>query len=271
MVKALRTGLIAEGEISQSWVAKLPGLRKTLGPLMGFSLRSASHTAKLIKAGKASDSYDELQKCGLILVFVPDEKLAEWIEKLAANGATWSKSSFVLCSSTQDSGALDSLRSLGSHTGSLSEMEGFGGKRFLFEGEQIVLQRLRRLIEADGSARVFAMKERLRPVYEAGLTFAAGMTFPMIAAAVDAMRAAGLHAKVAESAVEVAVLGALRAYLRAGKRGWSGPIAKVNRVELRKQYQALFEQNEALAEMYLKIAVDYLVETAAKPKGERAE
>ena len=265
MPKAPRTALIAEGPVSQSWVGRLPGLRQNLGPLKGLSLRNASRVAKLIKAGTPTDSYDELKKCELILICVPDQQLPEWIEQIAGCGTTWTNSSFVLCASALDSGALGPLRALGAHTGSLSQMDGFGGNRFLFEGGKVVLQRLRRLIEAERIARVFAMREGMRAVYDAGLTFAAGMTFPMIAAAVDSMRAAGLHAKVAEGAVESAVMGAIKAYLRAGKRGWSGPIAKVDRLELRKQYQALFEQDEVLAEMYLKIAVDYLVETAEKP------
>ena len=269
MPKAPQTALIAEGHFSQSWVARLPGLRKHLGPLMGLSLRNASRAAKLIKAGTPSDSYDELKKCDLILLCVPDAQLPFWLENLKTCGTNWAKSGFVLSASALDSGALHPLRELGAYTGSLSELDGLGINRFLYEGEKVVLQRLRRLIEEEGGARVFSMNERMRPVYDAGLTFAAGMTFPMIAAAVDSMRAAGLHVKVAEGAVEAAVLGALRSYLRAGKRGWSGPIAKVDRLELRKQYQALFEQDEVLAEMYLKIAVDYLVETADKPKVDR--
>ena len=88
----------------------------------------------------------------------------------------------------------------------------------------------------------------------------------VIAAAVDVMRAAGIHAKVAESTVETAVIGALRSYLRAGRRGWTGPVARADRDELRRQYHALFDINANLAEMFLKIAVDYLAESAAKPR-----
>lgn len=266
MPKAPQTALIAEGPVSQSWVSRLPGLRKHLGPLKGLSLRNASRVAKLIRAGTASDSYDELKKCELILICVPDARLTSWLEDIATCGTAWTNSSFVLCASAKGSDGVKSLQEMGAHTGSLSEMDGFGGNRFLFEGEKVVLQKLRRLVEAEGSARVFAMNEGMRAVYDAGITFAAGMTFPMIAAAVDAMRAAGLHAKIAESAVEAAVMGAVRSYLRAGKRGWNGPIAKVDRLELRRQYQALFKHDEVLAEMYLKIAVDYLVETVDKPR-----
>jgi predicted short-subunit dehydrogenase-like oxidoreductase (DUF2520 family) len=92
------------------------------------------------------------------------------------------------------------------------------------------------------------------------------MTFPMIAAAVDTMRAAGIPTKVAESTVETSVIGALRAYLRAGRRGWTGPVARADRTELRRQYQALFDVDPSLAEMFLKVAVDYLADLPSRPR-----
>jgi len=265
MPKAPRTALIAEGAVSQSWVGRLPGLRDYLGPVKGLTLRNASRTVNQIKAGVASDNYKDLQKCELILIGVPDEKLPDWIDDLLGCGLNWARVGFVLCSRRLDSQALARLRSLGGHTGSLSEMEGTSGQGYLYEGDNVALHRLRRLIEQNYTARIFEMKERMRPVYDAGLTFAAGMTFPMIAAAVETMRAAGLPAKVAESAVQTSVTGAVNAYLRAGRRGWAGPVARTDRDELRRQYQALFDVDSDLAEMFLKIAVDYLAEHAAKP------
>jgi predicted short-subunit dehydrogenase-like oxidoreductase (DUF2520 family) len=266
MVKGPKTGLIAEGSVSQSWVSRLPGLRRNLGPVMGLSLRNASRVVNMIKCGVATDSCAEMRKCELILICVPDAELAKWVDNITASFDSCPKVGFVCCSEKSDSGALEKVRELGASVGSLSEMEGFSGKRYLYEGDNIVLHRLRRLIEEDGTARIVEMGQKKRAVYAAGLSFASGMTFPMISAAVDTMRAAGLDGKVAESAVEAAVTGAVRAYLRAGRRGWAGPVAKADRDELKRQYDALFEVDEDLAEMYLKIALDYLVEVAARPR-----
>jgi predicted short-subunit dehydrogenase-like oxidoreductase (DUF2520 family) len=266
MSKGPRTALIAEGAVSQSWIVNLPGLRRSLGPVMGLSLRNASRIVNLIRCGVATNCCEHIHNSELVFIAVPDDQLAKWVDRILQHGEKLKKLAFVCCSSRADSGALHRLAEHGSQTGSLSEMEGFEGKRYLFEGDNVILHRLRRLIEADGAARIIQMDKRKRRVYEAGLTFANGMTFPMISAAVETMRAAGIHVKVAESAVENAVIGALRAYLRAGKRGWTGPIAKADREELRRQYTAVFEVDPVLAEMYLKIAVDYLVEKAPKPK-----
>ena len=235
-----------------------------------MSLRSASRAVNLIRAGFALDNYSDLQRCEVVLLSVPDDELPKWVEELLANDRHWARIAFVTCSNRHDSSILEDLRRNGAHTGSLSEMEGFVGKKFIFEGDNVALHRLRRLIESDGTARIVQIGEKKRPVYEAGLTFAVGMTFPMIAAAVDSMRAAGIHAKMAENAVENAVIGAVRAYLRAGRRGWTGAVARSDRDELRRQYQALFEVDEELAEMYLKIAVDYLAETAARGRTGKA-
>lgn len=266
MAKGPKTGLIAEGSVSQSWVSRLPGLRRNLGPVMGLSLRNASRVVNMIKCGTATDSCLEMRKCELILICVPDAELTKWVDNIVASFEACPKVGFVCCSDKLDSAALLKLRQLGATVGSLSEMEGFAGKRYLYEGDNIVLHRLRRLIEEDGTARIVEMGLQKRAVYAAGLSFASGMTFPMISAAVDTMRAAGLDGKVAESAVEAAVTSAIRAYLRAGRRGWTGPVAKADRDELRRQYDALFEVDEDLAEMYLKIALDYLVEVAARPR-----
>lgn len=262
MPKAPRTALIGVGAVSQSWVAKLPGLRQNLGPVKSVSLRIASRLVNSIKAGIATESYEAIKKAELVLIAVPDAQFPVWLAQLAGCGVDWSGTSFAVCSRNLDSSSLLPLRDLGASTASLDEMEAYEGKRYLFEGENLALHRVRRLVEEEGTARIVRIHQRMRPVYDAGLTFASGMTFPIIAAAVDTMRAAGLHTKVAEGVVEVAVIGALRAFLRAGKRGWAGPIARADREELRKQYQSLFDVEPELAEMYLKIALDYLLESA---------
>ncbi len=261
-----RTSLIVEGNVSTSWCARIPGLRSHLGPVLGLSLRNASRAVNQMRFGHAVDSLAALKSTDLLLLAIPEESIAPWIDRLLASPFPWNKCAIVLCSTREDSAMLTPLEASGAHTGSLSEMDGFSGQRYLFEGHNVALHRLRRLIEFSSDARIVEIKPRHRPVYEAGLSFAAGMTFPMIAAAVDTMRAAGLHPKVAEAAVENAVTSAIRAYLRAGRRGWSGPVARSDRNELRRQYKALFDVDEELAEMFLTIALDYLAETASRPR-----
>ena len=260
-----RTSLIVEGNVTHSWVTRLSCLRPNLGAVIGLSLRNASRAVNQMRCGRPVDSLDSLKNTELLLVSVPFEQLESWLQRMLDSSIPWHKVAVVLCSARGDSSSLAPLAALGAFTGSLSEMEGFSGKRYLFEGHNTALHRVRRLVENSSEARIVELKPLCRPVYEAGLSFASGMTFPMIAAAVDAMRAAGIHPKFAESAVESAVLATIRSYLRAGRRGWTGPVARGDRSELRRQYHALFRVDEELAEMFLAIAVDYLAEAATRP------
>jgi predicted short-subunit dehydrogenase-like oxidoreductase (DUF2520 family) len=235
-------------------------LRDNLEFVKAGSLRVASRIANSIRAGTAVAHYDDLRHAELFLISVPDEELAATVEELRQSALRWKNHAIVLCGPRLEAQSLLPLREVGAAVGSLDLMDGFDEKRFLFEGDRNALLRLRRLVEDQGSAKIVELEQQRRAVYEAGLTFANGMTFQMIAAAVEAMRAAGLRDKQAEIAVETAVLRALRAFLSAGRRGWSGPLAEGNRDELGRQYRALQEVRPELAELFLRVALDYLSE-----------
>lgn len=260
MTKAPLTALLGAGSVSQTWVGRLPGLRQHLTLVQSSSLRVASRIANQLRAGRPIESASELAKAELILIGVPEEQLSTTIQLLVEARQRWQNSSFVLCSRQGESKLLEGLREQGANVGSLSVLDGFDERRYVFEGDKLAFHRTKRLIELEGNARVLEMELGMRRVFEAGLTFAGGMTFPMISAAVEAMKAAGLQGKQAEGIVEAAVVNSLRSYLKSGKRGWTGPIAKGDREELRKQYHALRESDEDLGEMFLKMALDYLVE-----------
>lgn len=261
MPAAPRTALIATGPVSASWVAKLPGLRQHLEFVKAGSLRVASRIANTLHAGLPVEHFEDLRHAELILIAVPALDLPPALEEFAKASLHWERHVIILCGNRIDTQYLHPLRLLGARIGSLDIMDGFDDQRFLFEGDRPALQRLKRLVETKGKAKIVEMEERRRAVYEAGLTFANGMAFQLIAAAVEAMRGAGLPEKQAAIAVETALMRALRAYVHAGRRGWSGPLAEGDRHELSRQYQGLLETNPDLAEVFLKIAIDYLLET----------
>lgn len=267
MTKAPLTALLGAGSVSQTWVGRLPGLRQNLTLVLSSSLRVASRISNQLRAGRPIESMNALAKAELIFIGVPEDQITGTITTLLVEAQRWQNCSFVLCSRQGDSVALEGLRERGASVGSLSVLDGFDERRYVFEGDKVAFHRTKRLIELEGTARVLEMESGMRRVFEAGLTFAGGMTFPMISAAVEAMKAAGLQGKQAEGIVEAAVVNSLRSYLKSGKRGWSGPIAKGDREELRRQYNALRESDEDLGEMFLKMALDYLVERASgEPK-----
>lgn len=264
MRKAQLTALVGAGPVSHSWVARLPGLRQSLALVKSSSLRVASRIANQLRAGRGVESLSELAKADLILIAVPEESLAELIAEFVSEGTRWAGNAFVLCIPGTDSSLLTPLQEMGGLVGSLSMLDGFENRRYVFEGDKTAYHRVKRLIEQEGTARVIEMEAGMRRVFEAGLTFAGGMTFPMISAAVESMKVAGLRGKEAEGIVEAAVVNSIRSYLKSGKRGWAGPIAKGDREELRRQYQALQANNEDLGEMFLKMALDFLVDRGSR-------
>jgi predicted short-subunit dehydrogenase-like oxidoreductase (DUF2520 family) len=268
MPKAPSTALVGAGPVSQSWVARLPGLRRNLTLVKSSSTRIASRIANAIRCGRPVDSYEALRRSDLVLIGVPDEQLDFILEEMLASGVDWSACSLVLCSRRNDSRALTPFRDKGASTASLDVADGFDEKRYLFEGNHLALSRLRRLVEEEGLARIIELNEQQRDVFEAGITFASAMSFQMIAAAVESMKAAGLRSSHAESFVEAAVLGALRSYIKAGQKGWTGPLADADRDQIAQQFQALYKASPGLGDMFAKIAVDYLMDfkpPSAKP------
>ncbi|MDX2269315.1 MAG: DUF2520 domain-containing protein [Bryobacter sp.] len=260
MATAPRTALVAAGPVSVSWVAKLPGLRSHLQFVKAGSLRVASRIANSIRAGEAVEHYEDLRLADLVLVYVPGGDLGATVDEMSKAAMRWKDRAIVLCGKTLDPHQLLPLKQAGAAVGSLDPMEGFDEKRFLFEGDRNALLRLRRLVEMEGTAKVVELERQGRAAYEAGLTFAESMTFQMVAAAVESFRTAGLRDKQAEIAVEAAVLRALRSYLTAGRRGWSGPLANGDHEELSRQYKALASTRPDIAELFLKFAIEYLAE-----------
>ncbi len=272
MPAAPRTALIATGPVSASWVAKLPGLRQHLEFVKAGSLRVASRIANTLYAGMAVEHYDDLRHADLILIAVPSAELPETLDEFRRASLHWERHVIILCGGHSDTHELQAFRELGARIGSLDIMDGFDDQRFLFEGDRPALQRLKRLVETKGRAKIVEMEERRRAVYEAGLTFANGMAFQLIAAAIESMRGAGLPEKQAAIAVETALMRALRAYVHGGRRGWTGPLAEGDRDELSRQYNGLLQINPDLAEVYLKVAIEYLLDSGAalaKPAAKR--
>jgi predicted short-subunit dehydrogenase-like oxidoreductase (DUF2520 family) len=224
------------------------------------SLRVASRIANHFRTGGPVEHYEDLRLAELVLVAVPPEEQKAVVLEMSQASLRWKDKAVVLCGLQVEAEDCSALRKVGSAVGCLDPMEGFDEKRFLFEGDRHALLRLRRLVEQEGTAKIVEMEKQGRAAYEAGLTFAQGMTFQMVAAAVEAMKAAGLRDKHAEIAVEGAVLRALRSYMNSGRRGWNGPLAQGDYEELSRQHKGLLATRPDLAEMFLKFAIEYLAE-----------
>lgn len=234
-------GLVGAGKISPA-LAKLHGLNSLLGPVKASSLRVASRIANQIRAGRPVSSWAEMATCSLILFSVPDEAIPEAMKSAASAPVNWHGKSLVLFGSGMESSDMTELAACGASVGTMERMESFATNRFAIEGHPGAVREMRRFLKAAGatSREITAGK---KPLYAAGMAFAGTLFTPLVEAAVDCLRKSGLSPQDAVEFAETCFLRTLRAYVKAGKQSWKGPLAKRDIEAMRHLMSALGEDN----------------------------
>lgn len=245
--------LVGAGRVAGSFIARLRNLRTELGPVAAQSYRLASRIANALSAGHAVKDYRDLNDHELILICAPPDQLRaicrDLREQLDCGGKT-----LLLCESGQDSRALDLLRAAGASTGSMEPIPGFDGARFAVEGDAKAVLEAKRLARELGG-RVEELLTGKVDAYNAGLTFAISLLTPLLEAAVQSFTMAGIRRGSALRITEVLTQRTLRAYLNAGKRGWTGPLPGGAPEGVLRTLQLLNENDPALAQHYREAAL----------------
>ncbi|MEO7141950.1 MAG: DUF2520 domain-containing protein [Bryobacteraceae bacterium] len=244
--------LMGGGRVSQSFVARLPRLAPRLGPVAALSYRVACRIANTLRAGDAVRDYAPFDVCKLILVWVPEEQLAATLTGLASAPVNWTAKSVVLCGSWRGSEALEELERRGASCASLDPIDTSESK-FLAEGGALAIQRIRDLI-GGARERVMEVSRESKPLYLAGMTLAGDVLVPLLVAAAESLRAAGLASAPAASILQVAVHQATRGCVKAGRKAWRGPLAVGERAALERQIEALRAANPALEKFFRRTA-----------------
>ncbi len=222
MARTRSVALVCSGQVSRSFLSRLPGLAEHLGPVKAPSYRLASRTVNSIRAGHPVGAYKELEGCRLILVAAPAGGVPRMAEELAATPLRWAAKAVIVCDERLDSGVLGALAGRGAHTGSLGPVEGFAEQRFVVEGDHLAVRYIRKLIEA-GGGRVLELRQSAKPLYLAGMAFASSLVTPLLAASSECLRGAGLSSFQTSAVIERALARSLRGYLKGGKKSWSAP------------------------------------------------
>ncbi len=244
-------GLFAAGPVSPA-LARLPGLHAQLGPVTAASLRVASRIANGLKAGH----HVVPQKMGdasLVLVSGPEAALPALLDLALSSELDWSKRAIVLFDSHLDSDDLVAFRKLGAEVASLDPLDGFSDLRFCGEGDPLALRKVKRFLTACQSY-LYVLEPGKKQVFSAGLAFTGTLATPLLAAAVDCFRKAGLDPKDAAVIAERALLVTLRAWQKAGRQGWSGVLPQRDLEAVRRQLAALGEENSILGEYFSQTA-----------------
>src|ERR1043166_4174842 len=82
-------GLIAAGAVNSSFIGRLPGKARSLGPVAGVSYRVASRIANSLRAGYAARFVHELNAVRLILFHSSDAQHDTLIDLLKSSGIQW--------------------------------------------------------------------------------------------------------------------------------------------------------------------------------------
>jgi len=221
---------------------RLPGV---LGPVKASSFRLASRMVRTLHAGFPVRDYTELQGCRTVLILVPDPKLPAIVQELAQEGLRWRGVTFLLCDSVLDSAVLLPLAACGAYVGSVLELPGFEGERFLVEGDRQAIRAAQRLI----GGRRLAMEVRpgAKVKVLAAAALAGDLFAPLAVAAQECLRAAGLRGARATALVERMFARALRSFVKSGRQSWRGPVASGDAAELMRRVEALRAVDPRLA------------------------
>jgi predicted short-subunit dehydrogenase-like oxidoreductase (DUF2520 family) len=244
--------LAGGGRVSGSFVARLPYLTSELGPVAAQSYRLASRIVNSIGAGRAVKRYEDLDDSGVILISAPAAGVDAIITALA-DAITCRGKIVLLCEGEVDSRRLARLKAQGAAVGSINTIAGFDGSRFVAEGDTKAVREAKRLVRQLG-ARVEEVRTAKMAVYSAGISFGTSLFTPLLEASVQCLQDSGM---VKASAVKVAgalFQSTLRAYVYAGKRSWSGPLAGGDRAAVSRELEALTASKPLLARYYREAA-----------------
>ncbi len=247
-------GLVAAGPIKQSLILGLPAVLDGLGPVKGLVARVSSRIANTMRAGRPVNCYQELDECPVVLVTVPDRLLPRIVEEMGTSGVAWQGKAVILCDSDLDSSALAPLSAQGAATASLSVLEAFQERRFVLEGDPPALLALKRLLVGAG-VKVLRIHKGRKLLYLAGVSFVTSLVTPLLAGSADCFRKAGVGSVLSPAIAAKVMLKSLRAYRKAGKKGWIGPLAGGDERVFRAQLEAVHRADPTLAEFFERSAM----------------
>lgn len=243
----MKTALVCAGGVGQSFVARMPGLLRSVGPLKASSLRVARRIANSLHAGCPVEAYSALDDVGLIWIAVPEaalERIAREIASQVAIGGAM----IVLCATRRDSLWAGALRSCGARVATLDAVEP-DERALVAEGHASVLKELRRVAAADGR-KLIEIQPGSKARYLAGVRLASNLPLPYFAAAVESLRATGFSRADAARVVEGLGTRTLHAYGKAGRKAWSRATAADLRQSLKRDLDFIRPVDPPLAELY---------------------
>lgn len=272
-VKTRPIALLCAGGISHSWIAQLPRLIEKLGPVKAPTLGVARKIVNSLRHGWPVEHAAEFQDASYIFVAVPAEYLPSTLDELAASGLKWSGKTLVILDTDMDCQDLGTFTLRQAAVATVNRLEGFSDLRLMIQSDTRTAKALRKLAE---SYRVVELRPGAKGLFLAGMTFAGSIAAPLLAACMEALTRAGFTTSQAATVAEHSMTRARRAFHKAGRKGWQGPLATGDMRAIRRQWESLRRTDGHLADYFLESATSsleyfrrdsgYLTELSEKPR-----
>jgi hypothetical protein len=180
-----------------------------------------------------------------VLVSGPEGSISSLLDLVRSAPWDWQSKALVLLDTRLEGRDVEDLAARGAAVATLDPIDGFGEVRFCVDGDAAALRQLKRFL---GALRTpyFTVEQGKKQVFSAGLAFTGTLATPLLAAAVECFRNAGLDPKQAAAIAERTLLHTLRAWQKAGRQGWTGVLPQRDLESVRRQLAALAEENTIL-------------------------
>jgi hypothetical protein len=241
-------GLVAAGGVSQSFLARMPGVLSHLGPIKAGTFRNARRIANSLRRGQATSHYSTLEACSLIWISVPEQCLDRVLRDLSAQTPIH-RTMVVLVGVMRDSLWPNPLLSLGARLATLNVVEGTRERNFVGEGHPDTMRLLRRLFSAE-KKKLIELAPTAKPFFFAGVQLSTSLLLPWISASVESLRTAGFRQSDALAVAGSLGVQALYVYEKTGRKIWNRKLAKQLKLALEKEVEPLRKGDPRLAEVY---------------------
>lgn len=254
-------GLIAAGAVNSSFIGKLPGKARALGPVAAISYRVASRIANSLRAGKAARSPDELDSVRLILFHSPAAQQVALLDLLKAASIQWQGKSLIFCDS--DASAADHFRQAGASVTALRRSSIPG--RMVLEGSNPSLaaaHRLTRRLNMKG----LEINAGCAAGFEAAITLGTAALTPLLDHAAALLRQCGLRDSEAMRLAAALFERTSKEYSHSGRQSWAWYSREPDVESLLQQLDAAGSE---LRPLLVRLILAGLTELSRHPEVER--
>lgn len=226
MKKPLRVGLVVEGNATRSVIVRLPRLPEFLGPVKATVPRVARRLSNFLRAGDVAHEYEELETASLILLRLPDKRLATVVDELAAAELNFKNISVVLCESWLTAESLAPIAARGASVASVQVLQ---GRRnwFLAEGQLGAIRAVRALLDYN-DCRLIEIREGTKAKCFAAGVLAGALPMPLYLTAQHALRDAGLSGNNLAAVLEEIAMTLFRDFAKGARATWGGPLSEAS-------------------------------------------